>query len=83
MTEDKVGFSGWAILEIMGHRKLGGMVRFDPPDCALANSSNTSTRIGLAITKFGSVLPAKSTFGSFGGDHWWRKQRRVIGCDAA
>lgn len=32
MSEQKVGFEGWAILEIMGHRKLGGHVQFDPPE---------------------------------------------------
>ena len=30
--QEKVGFKGWAILEIMGHRKLGGLVQFDPPE---------------------------------------------------
>lgn len=27
MTEQKEGFEGWAILELMGHRRLGGHVR--------------------------------------------------------
>lgn len=26
-AEDKQGFEGWAILELMGHRRLGGHVR--------------------------------------------------------
>lgn len=29
---DKTGYDGWSILEVMGHRKLGGYVRVDPPE---------------------------------------------------
>lgn len=32
MSGQTEGFSGWAILEIMGHRKLGGMVQVSPPE---------------------------------------------------
>lgn len=32
MSEQRTGFHGWAVLEIMGHRKLGGLVQFDPPE---------------------------------------------------
>lgn len=31
-TETHAGFKGWAILEIFGHRKLGGLVEVNPPE---------------------------------------------------
>jgi hypothetical protein len=31
-TEDKAGFKGWAIVEVFGHRKLGGLVEVNPPE---------------------------------------------------
>lgn len=31
-TQQHQGYQGWTILEIFGHRKLGGFVRVSPPE---------------------------------------------------
>lgn len=31
-TETHAGFAGWAIVEVFGHRKLGGYVQVSPPE---------------------------------------------------
>lgn len=53
MTDEKPAFEGWAILELMGHRRLGGHVseatvagagflRIDVPDASTVSTTPTS-----------------------------------------